>query len=211
MIVGPKYKICKRLGAAVFEQCQSGRFTLAEARQKTVRGRGGRGGGGRRPRAMSDYKRQLLEKQKVRYLYGLGERQLARYVAEASGHAEGPARALIARLESRLDNVVYRLGLARTRRLARQLVSHGHITAHDKKVTVPSYQVALGEEIAVREGSKDLALFAALREEGAERAPTPTWLEAESDTLSGRLRAVPPYDQGALLFDLEAVLEYYSK
>ena len=121
MIIGPKYKICKRLGGAVFEKCQTQKFTLAEARKKTTKSQG------KRPNAMSDYKRQLLEKQKMRYTYGLSERQLSGYVAQSVEKSAHPGDALMLRLESRLDNVVYRLGLAKTRRLARQMVSHGHI------------------------------------------------------------------------------------
>jgi len=205
MITGPKYKICKRLGAAVFEQCHSQRFTVAQARQKTARS------GGRRPKAATDYKRQLLEKQKMRYLYGLRERQLSRYVAEAAhARSEGPARALMTRIESRLDNVVYRLGFAKTRALARQLVSHGHIVVDGKKVTVPSYRLAPGEAVAVRPQSADLALFATAREDAGE-TPMPAWLEVDRAALAGHLTAVPLLGADELLFDLEQVLEYYSR
>src|SRR5690606_34672301 len=110
----------------------SQKFALKEAR-----GTGERRGG-KRPGAMSDYKRQLIEKQKMRYTYGVSERQLSRYVAESVEKSADPIAALILRLESRLDNVVYRLGLAKTRRLARQMVSHGHILVNGRKLTVPS-------------------------------------------------------------------------
>lgn len=202
MIIGPKYKICKRLGGAVFEKCQTGRFIIAEARQKGARGK--------RPAAMSDYKRQLLEKQKMRYTYGLSERQLSRYVEESVTHSNDPTRALMARLESRLDNVVYRLGLAKTRRLARQLVSHGHITVEGRRVTVPSYQVTPKEVVAVREGSKQSVLFAGPVEESAGTG-APTWLSFDRATLAGSVVTAPSYDANELLFDLDQVLEYYSR
>lgn len=205
MITGPKYKICKRLGGAVFEKCQTQKFALAEARQSKGRGRGGR-----RPGAMSDYKRQLLEKQKMRYQYGLSERQLSRYVKESVEKSTDPSTALMQRLESRLDNVVYRLGLAKTRRLARQIVSHGHVTVNGRKVTIPSYQAAAGEEIAVRDGSKQSVLFTRSEDEGAP-AQIPAWLTFDAKTLRGSLTSTPTYDTTELLFDLEQVLEYYSR
>ena len=204
MILGPKFKICKRLGGAVFEKCQTQKFTLAEARKKTTQSRG------KRPSAMSDYKRQLLEKQKMRYTYGLGERQLSRYVAESVEKSASPSHALMMRLESRLDNVVYRLGLAKTRRLARQMVSHGHIVVDGRKVTIPSYQVAPHQSIAVREGSKGSALFQTLRE-GAQETNVPVWLSFDPSALSGTVSAFPSYNTHELLFDLEQVFEYYSR
>ena len=202
MIIGPKYKICKRLGGAVFEKCQTQRFTLAEARHKSSRNK--------RPGGVSDYKRQMLEKQKMRYTYGLSERQLSRYVGESVEKSDNPSRALMLRLESRLDNVVYRLGLAKTRRFARQLVSHGHITVDGNKVTIPSYQVAPRQAVAVREGSRQLAPFAGF-EEASEETRLPPWLSFDRKTLSGAVAATPAYDAHELLFDLDQVLEYYSR
>lgn len=206
MIIGPKYKICKRLGSAVFEKCQTQKFALVEARASDAR----RGGGRRRPSPASDYKRQLIEKQKLRYTYGLSEGQLARYVREAVEHHEVPRDALMRRLEARLDNVVYRIGLAKTRRQARQLVSHGHITVNGRKVTVPSYAVTEGEALAVREGSKDIGLLAG-REEELAAAAAPAWLTFDAKALAGSVSAAPSYEPTELLFDLEQVLEYYSR
>lgn len=203
MITGPKYKICKRLGGAVFAKCQTQKYALSEARsQKGKRG-------GRRP-SMSDYKRQLLEKQKMRYTYGVSEKQLSRYVREAVEKSAEPMTALVVRLESRLDNVVYRLGLAKTRRAARQLVSHGHITVGGRKVTIPSYQVKKGEEIAVREGSKERTPFQVLGEEH-ESASVPAWLSFDIKKLTGSVSGAPTFNAAELLFDPEQVLEYYSR
>lgn len=204
MIIGPKYKICKRLGGAVFEKCQTQKFALAEARQKATKS------GGRRPGQASDYKRQLLEKQKMRYTYGLSERQLSRYVEESVEKSDNPSHALMIRLESRLDNIVYRLGLAKTRRLARQMVSHGHITVDGRKVTIPSYQVTPHQAVAVREGSKNSVLFQTQGEETTQ-ARVPTWLVFDQKSLAGNVAAIPSYDAHELLFDLEQVFEYYSR
>lgn len=204
MIIGPKYKICKRLGGAVFEKCQTQKFTLAEARHKGVQNKG------RRPGTMSDYKRQLLEKQKMRYTYGLSERQLSRYVHESVEKSGNPSRTLMICLESRLDNIVYRLGLAKTRRLARQLVSHGHVTVGGRKITIPSYRVSPRQVVAIREGSKNSPLFGTLTEE-AKTADVPSWLAFDPAALRGSLAAPPSYNAHELLFDLEQVFEYYSR
>src|SRR3989344_9636802 len=114
MIIGPKYKICKRLGASVFEKCQTQKFQLAEANKPRKQSRGKRGG--------SDFGAQLLEKQKARFTYGLSESQFSRYVHEAMERkGKDSALGLLARLESRLDNVIYRSGFVKTRRAARQM------------------------------------------------------------------------------------------
>lgn len=202
MKIGPKYKICKRLGGAVFEKCQTQKFTLSEARSGKTRQR--------RPGAMSDYKRQLFEKQKMRYTYGLSERQLARYVKESMEGGGNPMETLMRRLESRLDNVVYRLGLAKTRRLARQMVSHGHVTVNGKRTTVPSHQVRPGDAVAIREGSKEKGLFTTITEDHVG-AGVPSWLSFDLKGLSGKVSADPVYDPAEALFDPEQVLEYYSR
>ena len=202
MIIGPKYKICKRLGSAVFEKCQTQKYTLAEARVgRTTR---------RRPGAMSDYKRQLIEKQKMRYTYGISERQLSRYVKESIAKSTNPIIALIVRLESRLDNVVYRLGLTKTRRAARQMVSHGHVTVNDKKMTVPSHRVRTGDIVAVRGGSKESGLFTTLVEDHVGPA-VPSWLSFDMKNFSGSISGEPIYDPAETLFDPAQVLEYYSR
>lgn len=203
MKIGPKYKIAKRLGAPIFEKTQTQKFALSEARRDNRRR------GGRRPGTMSDFKRQLLEKQKMRFSYGITEKQLRRYVDEAVAKGHQPIPMLIARLESRLDNVVYRLGLAKTRQAARQMVAHGHIKVNDKKMTIPSHRVTVGDTITIREGSKDTGLFAARDE--LETAGVPNWLTFNPKELSGSMKNAPTYEPAETLFDPEAVLEYYSR
>ena len=117
MKIGPKFKIAKRLGAPIFEKTQTQKFALSEARGGRVKKR--------RPNNMSDYKRQLIEKQKMRFSYGVSEKQLRRYVNDAVAKSKTPAAAIVVRLEQRLDNFVYRAGLAKTRQMARQMVAHG--------------------------------------------------------------------------------------
>ena len=204
MKIGPKFKIAKRLNAPIFEKTQTQKFALSQARSQP-------GGARRRPGQMSDYKRQLLEKQKLRYSYGIVERQLRRYVAEALKDANAaPAAALTTRLESRLDNVVYRLGLAKTRRLARQMVSHGHITVNGTRSTIPSQAIRVGDTIAVRAGSTQSGLFANLTDT-YEPSALPAWLTFDLKKLSGSVTATPTVAASDTLFDIDQVLEYYSR
>jgi small subunit ribosomal protein S4 len=199
MITGPKYKICKRLGSAVFEKCQTAKFAAAKENVKQ-KSRG----------QTSEFKRQLTEKQKMRYSYGITEKQLSRYVEE-SMHAKGdPITHLMNRLESRLDNVVYRMGFAKTRRLARQMVSHGHLTVNGRKVTIPSYKIDAKDVVTVRKGSQTSPLFAQLAE-GTLAEVTPTWLTVDVKALSGTKNAEPLSTKTDFIFDPVQVLQYYSR
>ena len=203
MIIGPKYKIAKRLGAAIFEKTQTQKFALSEARSERTK-RGKRGG------MASDYKRQLIEKQKLRFTYGVSEKQFSGYVKDAFTKGHQPIAELIARLESRLDNVVYRLGLAKTRRLARQLVSHGHIVVNGRRLNIPSHRVRVGDTVAIREQSKQSPLFLALNESLVSYT-APAWLALNIKDLSGEKKAEPSYEPTETLFDPQLVLEYYSR
>ncbi|OGG54374.1 30S ribosomal protein S4 [Candidatus Kaiserbacteria bacterium RIFCSPHIGHO2_02_FULL_49_11] len=202
MIIGPKYKIGKRLGASVFEKCQTQKFMLSEARSKQRRGK--------RPRQLSDYGRQLLEKQKVRFTYGITEKQLSRYVEEATHSVTGSADKIYQGLEQRLDNVVYRLGFALTRRAARQFVSHGHILVNGKRVTIPSYKTKVGEKISIRTQSMSKGLFANLDEQFANKT-IPGWLSLDSGKKEGSIKEIPHLAPGEASFNLSVVLEYYSR
>src|SRR3989338_5310987 len=119
-------------------------------------------------------------------------------------------RQLIEKLESRLDNVVYRLGLAKSRRMARQIVSHGHITINGKKVTIPSYKVLKGMKIKVREGSKNSFLFVDIKEK-LKDYKIPLWISFNEKILEGEIKDKPSQDAAELLFDISSVLEFYSK
>lgn len=202
MKIGPKFKIAKRLGAPIFEKTQTQKFALSEARRGKVRTR--------RPGTMSDYKRQLIEKQKMRFSYGISEKQLRRYVDEAIAKSQQPIAQLISRLECRLDNVVYRLGLAKTRLMARQMVSHGHIVVNGKRFTVPSHKVSKGDVITIREGSKNARLFENLGEQH-ESAAVPNWLSFDAKKMEGTVTGEPTYEPSETLFDPEQVLEFYSR
>ena len=204
MLIGPKYKICKRLGGGVFEKCQTQKFSLSEARR-------GKKIAGKKRRALSDYGRQLLEMQRVRFTYGLPERELYRYVRESRSGVRGDLLGpLFLRLELRLDSVVYRLGFATTRRLARQLVSHGHILVNGRRSTTPSELLSVGDTVAVREGSKVRPLFAALPERLKEHTLSP-WLSRDDAALSGKILTAPDRASLESSLNLGAVVEFYSR
>lgn len=204
MKVGPKYKLAKRLGASIFDKTQTQKFALSQERS-AMRKKGGRG------RGPSEYGKQLLEKQKVRVTYGLSESQFAAYVHTAMGtHGRVPSEVLHQLIEMRLDNVIYRLGLAPTRQAARQMVSHGHITVNGIKTTIPSRALKIGEKIAVRDGSKNRALFENFAERTADRT-LPSWLTFDVKSMAGSLTEFPTVDATGTAGDLPMVLSFYSR
>ena len=197
-----KYKIGRRLGAGVFEKCQTAKFVASEARHA-------KNSKNKKPKMLSGYALQFVEKQKVRFMYGISEKQLSNYIKEAVAKKGSlSTEVLYEILEERLDNVVYRLGLAHTRRLSRQMTSHGHITVNGKKVTVPSMRVKVGDIISVREGSRKSALFTDLVKKLKEYT-APNWLKMDVDALTGTVVGKPKNIEGFL--DLNTVLEFYSR
>ncbi|MFC1802211.1 30S ribosomal protein S4 [Patescibacteria group bacterium] len=205
MIVKTKYKVCRRLGNGVFDKCQTQKFSLSESRRGKVKPFG------RRRKMLSGYATQLLEKQKLRFTYGLKERQLAKHVKDvASRKGIDVGSTLFENIESRLDNVVYRLSLAPTRSMARQMVSHGHITVGGRKVNVPSFKVKIGDVIGIRSQSLEKALFTDLEAKMKSRSMIPAWLSFDLKKKEGVAQSLPKMD-GAESFDLTAVIEFYSR
>jgi len=201
MISKPKFKIGRRLGAGVYDKCQTPKFSASS----------GKFGGpnAHRPKALSEYGAQLIEKQKIRFSYGITERQLSNYVKKASLiKGAGTAEKFYEELESRLDNVVYRMGLAPSRRAARQMVSHGHFIVNDKKTTIPSYEVKVGDVVKIREGSKGKKIFDNLTER-LKDYNSPSWLSFDVQKMEGRISNKPKNVETFL--DLNAVLEFYSR
>ena len=200
MISKPKFKIGRRLGAGVYDKCQTSKFSAASGKF---------GNGGRRPKALSEYGTQLIEKQKIRFSYGITERQLSNYVKKASHiKGSGTAEKFYEALESRLDNAIYRMGLCNSRRAARQMVSHGHFIVNDHKVTIPSFEVKVGDIIKIREGSKVKKIFENL----ADRLKDyngPAWISFDVSKMEGKVLAKPKNVETFL--DLNAVLEFYSR
>lgn len=203
MLIGPKYKICKRLGASVFEKCQTQKFQLAEARAPRRTGRPKRGGGG-------DFGAQLLEKQKARFTYGLSESQFSRYVHEAMSSHGAAAGLLLARLEARLDNVVYRAGFVKTRRAARQLVGHGHVLVNGRRLNVPSYKAEVGDVISIRPESRTSPLFANRTDVMAE-TKAPSWIQFEDQGFAVKVVAVPTVGETEAPFSAATIIQFYSR
>ncbi len=165
--------------------------------------------GGKMRRKQSEYGVQLTEKQKVKFIYGVLEKQFRMYYEKAEKMEGKTGENLLSLVERRLDNVVYRLGLAATRREARQLTNHAHFTVNGKKVNIPSYIVKVGDVIAVSDKSKDTARFKALVE-GEATALTPKWLE-KTDKLSGKVIALPQRDDIDYPVEEHLIVELYSK
>ena len=156
------------------------------------------------------YGLQLREKQKAKRIYFTGENQFRNYFEKAARSTGVTGEMLLQQLERRLDNVVYRMGLAASRRQARQLVRHGHIQVNGRKVDIPSFQVAVGQEVAVREGSRKLpAIEQAMQFTSHQTAPT--WIEVNRDNLSGRVSALPKREDINLPVNEQLIVELYSK
>ncbi|WP_048000151.1 30S ribosomal protein S4 [Lactiplantibacillus herbarum] len=196
---GPSWKISRRLGMSL-----SG--TGKElARRPYAPGDHGQGRRGK----VSEYGTQLREKQKLRMMYGLTERQFSNLFLKAGKIREGKHGVnFMILLERRLDNMVYRLGLATTRRQARQLVNHGHITVDGKRVDIPSYEVAVGQVISVREKSQKLVIITGAVEAVVAR---PNFVQFDADKLEGSLIRLPQREELEADIDESLIVEYYNK
>ena len=166
--------------------------------------------GGQRRAKKSEYATQLTEKQKVRFVYGIGEKQFRGYFDKATRAEGNTGEVLLSIVERRLDNVVYRLGYASTRREARQLVNHGHYTVNGKRVNIPSYIVKVGDVVAVCEKSCSNNRFKKLKEDDAFVA-APKWLDRDKNTLQGKVVAIPTKEDIDFEIAEHLIVELYSK
>jgi small subunit ribosomal protein S4 len=207
---GPVCKLCRREGEKLYlkgSRCLSPK--CAVERRNYPPGQHGHDAQYRRGRA-SDYALQLREKQKVRRIYGLLERQFRRYFRQAQQRSGLTGANLLSLLESRLDNVVYRLGYAESRAQARQFVSHGHFAVNGRRTNVPSFIVRVGDDIEVREGSRKRTFFKQLRELAGER-PAPEWLDRDLASLSGKMVRDPERTDIDMTINEQLIVEYYSR
>ncbi|WP_295746300.1 30S ribosomal protein S4 [uncultured Limosilactobacillus sp.] len=196
---GPSWRVSRRLGVSL-----SGTGKELE-RRPYAPGDHGRDRHGK----MSEYGMQLREKQKLRMMYGMTERQFANLFVRAGKIKEGThGTNFMILLERRLDNMVYRLGLATTRRQARQLVNHGHITVDGKRVDIPSYEVKVGQVIAVRDKSKKLDVILSAVDAVVSR---PSYVEFDKDKLEGKLVRLPEREDMNADIDEALIVEYYNK
>ena len=205
---GPACRLCRREGVRLYlkgERCSSAKCAIEKRPYPP-----GEHSQARRRRRISDYGIQLREKQKLRRIYGIFERQFRRYFAEATRSPGVTGEALLRLLERRLDNVVYRLGFASSRAQARELASHGHFTVNNRPVNIPSYQVRLGDAIAVSESSRSLSpIVASVAGAGGRRLPG--WLQTEADAMRGTVVSLPSRDEIDTQVQEELVVEYYSR
>ena len=179
--------------------------TMGYANKKSTRNPGGTN----RRRKVSEYGAQLKEKQKVKFIYGVLEKQFHKYYLKAT-HMKGiTGDNMLRLLELRLDNVAYRLGLGKTRRMARQIVNHGHLLVNGHKVDIPSYIVKKGDVITVRQQSSQLEMFKALRE--GTSVVTPKWLNFDAQNLTGTVVELPQRDDIDFEVQENMIVEFYSR
>ncbi len=202
MIIGPKYKIARRLGAPIFEKTQTQKYALHLEKR-------GKKKGFSKPK--SEYGIQMNEKQKARFTYGLSERQFSNYVKEAILRKSANApQSIFEFLESRLDNIVYRLGFSPTRLGSRQLVSHGHISVNGRRVNTPSFRLKVGDKVEITERSQKKPVFATL-DEKIKNVTVPSWIKFDPVKRDAVVQGKPVYSKGENMFDLNAVIEFYSR
>ncbi len=192
----PIAKRCRALGISPAVMGYSGKTSF-------------RNPGGNSRRKKSEYSLQLTEKQKVKFIYGIMEKQFRSYYEKAEKAQGKTGSVLLTLIEHRLDNVVFRLGLGSTRREARQLVNHAHFTVNGKKVNIPSYLVKVGDVIEVKESSRSTNRFKAIAENNKMVAPK--WLEKSSDNLGGKVIAEPEREDIDFPVEEHLIVELYSK
>ncbi|MBA3307605.1 MAG: 30S ribosomal protein S4 [Chloroflexi bacterium] len=203
---GPVSRLCRREGMKLYlkgAKCYTKKCPFE--RRPTPPGQHGI-----RRRKMSEYGVQLREKQKVRRVYGVLERQFKHYFETAEARPGVTGENLLRLLETRLDNVVFRMGFASSRAQARQLVTHGHFAVNGRATNVPSYRIREGDRVDVRDGSRKGEYFKNVTDSlrGAQR---PDWLSVDADKLSGSVTALPARDQMPLELNEQLVVEYYSR
>ncbi|MBI4758599.1 MAG: 30S ribosomal protein S4 [Chloroflexi bacterium] len=204
--IGPVCKLCRREGTKLFlkgDRCLTPKCAV-ERRAYAP------GAHGQRRRKPSEYAVQLREKQKARRIYGLLERQFKRHFSEAERRPGATGENLLQILEMRLDNIIYRLGLADSRAQARQLVRHGHFNLNGVKTNVPSCLLKPGDVVTLRESSRESEYFKGIAKDIARKS-IPTWLSMDARTLSGRVQYMPVRAEIDMALSEQLIVEYYSR
>ncbi len=206
---GPACRLCRREGTKLFlkgtrcltEKCAIERRGYAPGQHGQTAGR---------RRKASEYSKQLREKQKVKRIYGLSERQFRNLFERAIKEPGVTGEALLVALESRLDNLVYRMGFATSRKQARQLVRHRHIQVNGRTLDIPSYRVRLGEEVKVADASRELVLVKVALEQFGRGQPV-SWIQVDTDKVLGRMTERPTRDAIPIAAQEQLIVELYSK
>ena len=203
---GPACKLCRREGTKLFlkgDRCLSDKCAIS--RRNTAPGQHGA-----QNKKLKEYGMQLREKQKAKRIYGVPEKQFRTYFEKANKTEGQAGENLLTLLESRLDNAVYKMGMAESRHDARQLVLHGHFTLNGKKVTIPSIIVKVGDVIAVKEASRSSAKIKGLIE-SLESKTAPKWIELDKTNVTAKIVAKPARDDVEFPFEEQRIVELYSK
>jgi len=201
--IGPKNKIARKFGVNL------GLKTNASKVARRLNQTPGVQGVNKKRKSLSSFGKQLLEKQKAKFLYGLREQQFRKYVTEANRLTGDSGQNLLVLLERRFDNVVYRLGLGNTRAQARQMVTHGMFTVNGKKMNIPSYLVKVGDVIEVKANKKKVKLFENI-EERIAGSEAPSWLTLDVNKIQGKVVSFPIEDDLEKVFSVQFIIEYYS-
>lgn len=205
MQIKSKYKIARRLGSSVFEKTQGRKYALRSERKAGAKG------GKKSFRPMSDFAKALIEKQKARITYLLGEKQFAKYVNNAiKAKNQKPEEFLYNELETRLDSTAFKLGFSKTRTGAKQMVSHGHLAVNGKRVNVPSFKVSVGDKITPMGRSKDKKIITDAVEYSKEYT-TPNWLSFDAKKIEGVITSTPKLVSNEVPFDLSMILDFYKR
>ncbi len=202
--IGPKNKIARRFGMNLGLKTNPAKVARRLSQLPGVHGPKKRSGG-----ASSTFGKQLLEKQKAKYIFGIREAQLSRYVKEATRLTGDSGINLQKLFEFRLDNVVYRLGFATTRAQARQFVTHNMFLVNGKRMNIPSYQVRVGDVVTIKESKQKKKLFEGMEEKLAQ-VQLPSWLSLEPSKKMGKVLSMPLKDDFEKAFDVGMIVEYYS-
>ncbi len=204
--IEPDCRQCRREGCKLFlkgERCTTKKCAME--RRPVIPGQHGNS---RRRVTFSEYGSQLREKQKVKRMYGVLEKQFRDYYEEAERMKGVTGENMLSLIERRLDNVVYRMGIGASRSQCRQIVNHGHITVNGKRVNIPSYQVKVGDVIAVKENKQELESFKAIK---GMKIVMPKWLEFDTNTLTGKIVALPARDDIDADIKEQLIIELYSR
>lgn len=206
--IGPACRLCKAEGTKLFlkgDRCYSVKCPITKSEAGAAKMKRGR------PRTkISEYGLRLREKQKLRRFYGMNERQFHRIFEQANKMTGQTGHNFLQLLERRLDNVVYRLGFAASRRQARQLVLHGHFLVNGRRVDIPSFLVSIGDVVAACEKSREVALLKENAEVAAAKA-VPQWLELNSEKIEGKITALPEREQIDVPVTEQLVVEFYAR
>jgi len=207
--VGPSCRLCRREGTKLFlkgTKCLTEKCPVE--RRAYPPGQHGQNQG--RQRKASEYSKQMREKQKVKRMYGLSERQFRNTFDAVTREPGVKGTNLLVALETRVDNIVYRMGFAASRKAARQLIGHGHVEVNGHRVDIPSYRVEPGEEVRVAPGSRELVAVKLAQESAARGAPV-SWLSVDQDKAAGRLVERPTRDTIPINAQEQLIVELYSK